>query len=165
MTDPNTPEEPAAAAPPPAMPQQPQTASLPPLPEVNLNPVQSPSNPLPQGQPYAPPPQGQPYPAPQGEPVVQPHSDGKSIIVLLLGIGGFIVGFIPSLIALFMAKGAREEYHQSGGRVGNLSYIKFGVILSWLVIAFSILAFILILGLFSIAVLAGSGSTMENYTY
>ena len=81
-----------------------------------------------------------------------PHTDGKSLMVLILGIAGIVIPvLIFPVIALIMAPGAVREYHESNGSIGNLGYIKWGKILSWISIALTainVLFFILFFGLF-----------------
>lgn len=89
-------------------------------------------------------------------PPYQPSGSGKSLIVLVLGIASWVVGFIPGIIALVMAKSAREEIIASGGMVGNESYIKIGVVLSWISIILGILTFILVFTITGLALLSGS---------
>ncbi|PPK97380.1 hypothetical protein CLV92_104201 [Kineococcus xinjiangensis] len=99
-----------------------------------------------QGQPYG---QNQSYGQPvyggAGVPVA-----GQAQAVLWTGIGSLavllftagILGFIPAIIALAMAPGARRQVEESQGRLQGLGQIKAGKICAWITLALTVLGLI-----------------------
>lgn len=117
---------------------------------------------------HPPPPPGPPGPpSPPGPPVTpgtasgyrpRPRNSGKSIAVLVLGIVGLVsmclcfVGLIPSVVALALAPGAKREIRSSAGHLTGESFIKAGVICSWVA---------LVLGVVYVVVLIVSGGSFS----
>jgi len=126
------------------------------------------------GQPsYGQPPYGQPqygqqqYGQPQYGYGYRPQNSGRAISVLVLGITalvllcGYGVGVIPAIIALALAPGARREIEGSGGRIVGDGMLKAGVICSWVAVALTVLAVIVIF-VFVIALAGSDPSTFSD---
>jgi len=62
-------------------------------------------------------------------------------LVLMCGYG---IGVIPSIVALALAPGAKREIRDSGGRLGGESFIKAGVICSWVAIGVTIVGIVIV---------------------
>lgn len=132
-----------------------------------------PNQSYPPGQQYPPPypPAGQ-YPPgyPPGQyppgypPFQQPRNSGKAIGVLTCGIASLIVlftcfvGFIPAIVALCLAPGAKREIAESNGALTGAGMIQAGKICAWVTIAFTVV------GLAAIAALvASTGSWTDDF--
>ncbi|MGH2706318.1 MAG: DUF4190 domain-containing protein [Actinomycetota bacterium] len=108
------------------------------------------------GQPPPPPPGQQP---PPGGPAMQPYSapqqypppqqygggggqtDGTAIASLVLAIGSFVVfPIILAIIALVLASSAKKKIAASGGTLGGEGLAKAATIVSWINLAFGIVA-------------------------
>ena len=90
------------------------------------------------------------------------QTETKSIIALVLAIGSFVVcPFVPAVIALVLASGARRDIEASGGRLTGLGLVKAARIVSWINIALSLLA---VVGFVLLVAVAGE-STFETTTY
>jgi hypothetical protein len=86
----------------------------------------------------------------------------------MLGIGSLVVlftcavGFIPAIIALVMAPGARREIEQSGGQLGGLGLIRAGKICAWVTLGITAFALVLIIiGIVTLALLAEGGAGIQ----
>jgi len=100
-------------------------------------------------------------------PVARPNA-GSAIAVAVFGVGSIVVlftcliGFIPAIIALVMAPGARREIEQSGGRLGGEGLIQAGKICSWITLGLTGLALVLaVVGLIvavSVGGMSGGGT-------
>jgi hypothetical protein len=101
-----------------------------------------PQGPYPQG-PY---PQG-PYPPgyPLGYPPLMPRTSGRAVAVLCCGIGSLLllftcfVGFVPAIVALCLAPGAKREIEQSQGMITGLGLVQAGRICAWITIVLTVL--------------------------
>ncbi|MGL5858348.1 MAG: hypothetical protein ACRC35_08090 [Angustibacter sp.] len=80
-----------------------------------------------------------------------PQTSGKATTVLALGISSLVllvtcflsvVAFVPGVIGVTMAGGARREIAASGGRLTGESQVQAGVICSWVTIGLSVLLLI-----------------------
>jgi len=120
----------------------------------------------PPGQPAAPPYPGYGYPPQYGAapvPVARPNA-GSAVAVAVLGVGSIVVmftclvGFIPAIIALVMAPGARREIEQSGGRLGGEGLIQAGKICSWITLGLTALVVVFAVVALVVVVSVGGGS-------
>ena len=103
--------------------------------------------------PPPPPPQqsyGQQYgpPAPTGYGAPGPSTSGRATAVLICGISSLLlllagVGFIPAVVALVLAGGAKREIAASNGSLTGLEFVKTGRICSWITIALTVIAVVL----------------------
>lgn len=79
-------------------------------------------------------------------PGIPPRNSGLAITVLVLGIVGLClfcaygIGIIPAIVSLALAPGARRQVAESRGSLIGDSYIKAGVICSWIAIGLFIVA-------------------------
>lgn len=70
--------------------------------------------------------------------------------VLVLGISSLVmlftclIGWIPAIVALCLAPGARRKIAQSGGTLDGDSYVRVGTILSWISIGLTIAGVVLL---------------------
>jgi hypothetical protein len=93
-----------------------------------------------------------------------PQTSGKATTVLVLGIASLVLmftcglGFIAAIVALVMAKGARREIRESGGRLTGESQIKAGVIMSWITIGLTAVGLVAVIALFAVGVSSDSSS-------
>jgi len=77
---------------------------------------------------------------------------------MVLGVVGLVsmclcfVGLIPSIVALALAPGAKREIRQSAGHLTGGSFVRAGIICSWVAIA---------LGLVGVVVLIASGGSFS----
>jgi hypothetical protein len=81
-----------------------------------------------------------------------PTTSGRAVAVLVLGIvsipTAFIfIGFVPAIIALSLAPGARREINESGGRVSGQGMVTAGTITS--IIAIVIVVLLIVAGIVS----------------
>ena len=89
-----------------------------------------------------------------------PRNAGLAIAVLVLGVVGLClicaygIGIIPAIVGLALAPGARRQIAESGGSLTGNSFIKTGVICSWVAIGLVIVAFVI--GLIVLAVAAST---------
>ncbi len=60
---------------------------------------------------------------------------------MLLLLTGF--GFIPAVVALVLAGGAKREILASNGRLTGLDFVKTGRICSWITIALTLVAVVI----------------------
>jgi hypothetical protein len=66
--------------------------------------------------------------------------------VLVLGVSSLVLslfcgyGFLPAIVALVLAPGARREIRAAGGQLMGLGQIKAGVVCSWVTVAFTVVA-------------------------
>jgi len=144
-------------------------------------PQQQPQQPQPQqpypqqyGQPqYGQPPYGQQqypggYPAYGGYPVQQTSSKAGTVQVLgIVSLVMFFVvcglGFIPAVIALAMAPGAKREIEASGGALGGSGQLRAGTIMAWITLGLTALGLIILIAVIALAVSASdSSSTFES---
>ena len=56
-----------------------------------------------------------------------------------------LVGIIPAIVALALAPAAKREIARSGGQLAGESFIKAGVICSWIAVALALAWFVLLL--------------------
>ena len=101
-------------------------------------------------------------PAPTGYGAPGPTTSGRATAVLICGISSLLlllagVGFIPAVVALVLAGGAKREILESNGRLTGLDFVKAGRICSWITIALSVLAVIVVV-IFVVLLASGSGS-------
>lgn len=101
-------------------------------------------------------------PAPTGYGAPGPTTSGRATAVLICGISSLLlllagVGFIPAVVALVLAGGAKREILESNGRLTGLDFVKTGLICSWITIALSVLAVIVVV-IFVVLLASGSGS-------
>jgi hypothetical protein len=113
--------------------------------------------------PYGPSQYGQPVPyAPYGP--LPPQTSGRATTVLVLGIVSLVtlftcgIGFVPAIIALVMAPGAKAEIATSGGRLTGESQVRTGTVLSWVTIGLTALAVVLLVLVVGLAIAVGEGS-------
>ncbi len=140
-----------------------------------------PNQPYPPGQQYPPPyplgqyPPGQ-YPPgyPQGYPpgFAQPRNSGKAVGVLTCGIASLIVmftcfvGFIPAIVGLCLAPGAKREIAESHGALTGEGMIKAGKICAWVTLGLTAAGIVALVAL--IAFTSGSwsgdwGTTFDSF--
>lgn len=82
------------------------------------------------------------YPGYYGQP---PQTDGTAIAVLILAIGSWVIcPIIPAIIALVLARGAKESIAESGGTKTGEGLVKAGVIVSWINIGFYVLIAVIV---------------------
>lgn len=106
---------------------------------------------------------GAEYP-PQWAPPVQ-RTSGNSIAVLVLGIASLTVFWgIPGIVALFLAPRAKREIAASQGGLGGAGMVRAGVICSWISIGLTLLVLTLVVGVFTMATLAGGEGANEVIT-
>jgi hypothetical protein len=117
------------------------------------------------GQPYGqqPPPPGYGY---AGYPV-GPRSSGKSITILVLGIASIVllfscIGFIPAIIALVLAPGAKREIRESEGQLTGEGMITGGVITSWVTIGLTVVGIVLFVVLLMVGAFASDTSSSSD---
>ena len=104
---------------------------------------------------------------PQGYAPVAPTS-GRATTVLVLGIVSLVlllscIGFIPAIVALCLAPGARREILDSGGATGGLGQVRAGVICSWVTIGLTVLAVLGFVALVVAGVAADGGSSDGSF--
>lgn len=118
--------------------------------------------------PPPPPPPGPPggyYGQPGGFQPSPPNS-GKSVAILVLGIVGLVlscgygVGVIPAIVALALSPGAKREIAASEGRLGGESFIKAGVICSWVTVGLVIVAIVAVVAIIILA--AATSDSFED---
>ena len=78
-----------------------------------------------------------------------PSTSGRATAVLICGISSLLlllagVGFIPAVVALVLAGGAKREILESNGRLTGLDFVKAGRICSWITVALTVLAVVFI---------------------
>lgn len=115
--------------------------------------------------PPAPPPPGGSYGQPGGyQPA--PANSGKSVAILVLGIVGLVlscgygVGIVPAIVALALAPGAKREIAASQGGLGGESFIKAGVICSWVTIGLVVVAVLAVIAV--IIIVAATSNSVET---
>jgi hypothetical protein len=75
-------------------------------------------------------------------------TSGKATTVMILGIASLVlmstcgIGFIPAIISLALAGGARREIAGSGGRLTGSSQVTAGKVCSWITLGITIIAVI-----------------------
>lgn len=95
------------------------------------------------------PPQGPAHPSwgPYWCPPAQ-RTSAQAVAVLVLGIASLTVLWgIAGIVALVLAPGAKREIAASHGAVGGAGLVRAGVICSWISIALTVLAVLLIVAL------------------
>ena len=91
---------------------------------------------------------------------VPPRNGGRAIAVLVLGVVGLCLfcsyglGVIPAIVSLALAPGARRQIAESEGSLTGNSFIKAGVICSWVAIGLAIVVIAGILIVVTVAALA-----------
>lgn len=109
---------------------------------------------------HQPPGQGWNHPHGQGPewyPPVQ-RTSGQAVAVLVLGIASLTVFWaVAGIAALVLARGARRDIAASGGRLGGNGLVRAGVICSWISIALTVLAAILVAVLLLAFATSGAG--------
>ena len=124
-----------------------------------------PQQPYPQqhGQQYGPQ-YGGGYPAYGGYPA--PQTSSKASTVQVLGIVSLVMffvvcglGFIPAVIALALAPGARREIEASGGALGGASQLRAGKIMAWITLGLTALGLIILIAVIALAVSASDSTT------
>lgn len=107
------------------------------------------------------PPPGQPYPPgryppgyPQGYPPPKmPRTSNRAVAVLCCGIGSIVllfscfIGFVPAIVALCLAPGAKREIQQSQGMITGAGMVRAGRICSWITLALTVLAVVAVVAL------------------
>ena len=89
---------------------------------------------------------GQGYPGYAYPPVRT--TSGRATAVMILGIASLVtmcasgLGFIPAIVALCLAPGAKRDIRASNGAIDGETQVKTGVICSWITIGLSILAMV-----------------------
>lgn len=74
-----------------------------------------------------------------------PTTEGKAIGALICAIASFVIcPFVPAVVAVFLAGGAKRSIEQSGGRVGGEGLVTAARIIAWVNIALSVIGFVLI---------------------
>jgi uncharacterized protein DUF4190 len=86
-----------------------------------------------------------------------PQTSGRATTVLVLGIVSLVllfscIGFIPAIVALVLAKGARREIAESGGRLTGESQVKAGTIMSWITVALTVVGAVALAAVIAVAV-------------
>ncbi len=90
-------------------------------------------------------------------PGIPPRNSGLAIAVLVLGVVGLClfcaygIGIIPAIVSLALAPGARRQVAESRGSLVGDSYIKAGVICSWIAIGLAIVAIGVVLIVLAVA--------------
>jgi hypothetical protein len=114
---------------------------------------------------------GQPYGAGQYGYPVAPRTPGRATAVLVCGIGSLVMlftcglGFIPAIVALCLAPGARRDIRASNGQLTGEGQVRGGVICSWIAIAITVLFVAVIVGLFAFGSSdGGSSGTVDGST-
>lgn len=107
--------------------------------------------------PYGQPPYGQP---PYGYGYAQaPPTEGMAIVVLILAIGSWVIcPLIPAIIALVLARTAKENIAASAGMKSGEGIVKAGIIVSWINIAFYALGIIVAGIVIVLAILAANAA-------
>ena len=106
------------------------------------------------------------YPAYPGYPVQQTSSKASTVQVLgIVSLATFFalcgLGFIPAVIALALAPGARREIAVSGGTLGGASQLRAGTIMAWITLGLTtLLVLIVIVG---IVLLVSSSETSTTF--
>lgn len=96
------------------------------------------------------------YPGYYGQP---PQTDGTAIAVLILAIGSWVIcPIIPAIIALVLARGAKEGIAESGGTKTGEGLVKAGVIVSWINIGFYVLIAVIVAIALALTLAAGSAA-------
>lgn len=91
---------------------------------------------------------------------VPPQNGGLAIAVLVLGVVGLClicaygIGVIPAIVSLALAPGARRQIAESEGSLTGSSFIKAGVICSWVAVGLAVVGFAAILIVVAVAALA-----------
>lgn len=99
--------------------------------------------------------------------VPAPRQSGQSIAVLVLGVASLTVFWgIAGIVALCLAPGARREIEAAEGRLEGQGLIRVGVICSWISIALTVLAVLVVAGLLTAVAMGGGpgGGTNEVFT-
>lgn len=127
-------------------PQDPSPWSTPAVPPAAPPPPPSPLQPPPLQQSYGEQQYGPPAPTGYGAP--GPSTAGRATAVLICGIASLLLlltgfGFIPAVVALVLAGGAKREILASNGRLTGLDFVKTGRICSWITIALTLVAVVI----------------------
>ncbi len=70
-----------------------------------------------------------------------PETSSRAVVALVCAIGSFVVlPFVPAVVALVLAPGARREIEASRGRVVGLGLVRAAVVLAWVDVALCVLA-------------------------
>lgn len=97
-------------------------------------------------------------PGPQGYGPGGQETAGRAIVVLVCAIASFVIfPFIPAVVALALAGGAKDEIARSGGRLTGDGLVRAGQIVAWINIGLSVLAVVGFIVL--VLVLAANGTT------
>ena len=84
----------------------------------------------------------------------------RAIVVLVCAIASFVVvPFIPAVVALALAGGARQQIAQSGGRLTGDGLVRAGRIVAWINVGLTALFVVGIIGLIAFALPSGTSST------
>lgn len=87
---------------------------------------------------------------------------GIASIVVMFTCG---IGFILAIVSLCLAPGAKREIAASGGALTGESQVKAGVICSWVTIAFTVVALILLVVLLATVDWSGEDWFDDSYEY
>jgi hypothetical protein len=91
-----------------------------------------------------------------------PRTSGRAIAVLVLGIVslvllcGYGVGIITAIVGLALAPGAKREIRESQGAVTGESFVRAGVVCSWITVG------LFVVGLIAIALLIAFGAATSS---
>lgn len=89
----------------------------------------------------------------------------QSVAVLVLGVASLTVFWgIAGIVAVFLARGAKREITESNGALGGAGLVKAGVICSWISIALTVLAILLIAALLLVVGIGGGGGVDTSFT-
>jgi hypothetical protein len=112
-------------------------------------------------------PYGQPGWGPPGYPPAgyPPRTSGKATTVLVLGIASLVsffglcgIGVVPAIVALVLARGADREIAASGGALTGEGQVQAGRIMSWITVALTVLALVVVAAFIAIAVSSSQSS-------
>lgn len=99
-----------------------------------------------------------------GAPPAAPTS-GRATTVMVLGIVSLAtffmlcgLGFVPAVIALAMAPGARREIAESGGRLQGEGQVRAGVIMSWITLGLTAVGLVVLVVAIALLVATAHGT-------
>lgn len=93
------------------------------------------------------------------------RTSAQSIAVLVFGIASLTVLWgIAGIVALVLAPGAKREIAASRGALGGEGLVRAGVICSWISIALTVLAILLVAALLVVIGIGGGGGVDTSFT-